>query len=126
VLRFDGDLARRVYAAADFVVVPSRFEPCGLTQLYALRYGAVPLVTSVGGLRDTVEPMWADHSRGTGIHVGDATPHEVSWGVRQAFSIYHHSRAFDACRRRGMERDSSWDRAALRYVALYERVGARG
>jgi starch synthase len=114
-----------VYGAADFILVPSRFEPCGLTQLYALRYGAVPIVTAVGGLRDTVEPMWADLSRGTGIHVGDATPAEVAWGARQAFALYHNSPAFDACRRRGMVRDSSWERAALRYVNLYERIGAR-
>lgn len=124
-LRFDGDLARRVYGASDFILVPSRFEPCGLTQLYALRYGAIPIVTAVGGLRDTVEPIWADHSRGTGIHVGDATASEVAWGIRQAFSLYHNSPAFESCRKRGMTRDSSWERAALRYLSLYERIGAR-
>lgn len=124
-LRFDGDLARRIYGASDFILVPSRFEPCGLTQLYALRYGAIPIVTSVGGLRDTVEPMWADHSRGTGIHIGDATGSEVAWGARQAMALYHNSSAFEGCRKRAMARDSSWDKAAVRYVSLYERVGAK-
>src|SRR4029077_12717860 len=64
---FDEGLARRVYAGSDFFVVPSRYEPCGLTQLYAMRYGAIPVVTDVGGLHDTVKPYDAMRGTGTGF-----------------------------------------------------------
>src|SRR5580698_1645641 len=66
-IAFDPSLARRVFAGADFLVVPSRDEPCGLTQMYAMRYGAIPVVTPVGGLRDTVEPVDVAHAIGTGV-----------------------------------------------------------
>ncbi|HEX7666866.1 MAG TPA: glycogen/starch synthase, partial [Polyangiaceae bacterium] len=72
-IAFDERLARRVYAASDFFVVPSRFEPCGLTQMYAMRYGAIPIVTDVGGLHDTVTPYEPAYDRGTGFVAASAT-----------------------------------------------------
>ncbi|CAN5304541.1 glycogen synthase GlgA [soil metagenome] len=121
---FDSALAGRINAACDFFVVPSRFEPCGLTQLYAMRYGAVPVVTDVGGLHDTVEP--ANLARGTGTGFVAASPSVVDLLVacEDALSAYLARHALHDLRLRGMARDSSWNTAAREYVdGVYGRAG---
>ena len=123
---FDPSLANLVNAGADFFVVPSRFEPCGLTQLYAMRYGAVPIVTDVGGLHDTVEP--ANLARGTGTGFVAASPSVVDLLVacEDALSAYLAKNALTDLRRRGMARDSSWTTAARAYERdVYARAGVR-
>jgi starch synthase len=116
---FDPALARRVYAGADFFCVPSRYEPCGLTQMYAMRYGAIPIVTAVGGLRDTVQPISMVHDSGTGIVAPDATPHDLLAALHDALSLYRDSRALRGAIARGMARDSSWGPSAEAYLRLY-------
>jgi len=122
---FDPALARRIYGGADFLAVPSRDEPCGLTQLYAMRYGAIPVVTPVGGLRDTVEP--ADVARGQGTGVVAAAPDEWSLllAFERAFALWRDRAGFGALVGRAMARDSSWTRSAAKYRALYEELATR-
>lgn len=125
-LTFDAALAQRVYAGSDFVVVPSRFEPCGLTQMYAMRYGTIPVVTDVGGLHDTVEP--ANLARGTGTGFVAESPSVVDLLVacEDALSAYLARHAFHDLRLRAMARDSTWRTSAQRYVDdVYRRAGAR-
>jgi starch synthase len=124
-IAFDGALARRLYAGADFLVVPSRFEPCGLTQLYAMRYGAIPVVSPVGGLRDTVTPF--DLSRGntgTGIVASSADAPALRAACDRALALYADRDARAALVARAMTRDSSWARAAAAHVDLYRQLVA--
>jgi starch synthase len=123
-ITFDAELARRVYAASDFFFVPSRFEPCGLTQMYAMRYGAIPVVTAVGGLRDTVVPLQNDAraSAGTGILAAHATEADLREAAAAAFACWAEPPTMAAAIRRAMTRDSSWERSAAEYVELYEEL----
>lgn len=120
---FDEALARRVYAGADFFLVPSRFEPCGLTQLYAMRYGAIPVVADVGGLRDTVDPIDVARACGTGIRFESEDASALSRAIDSALALYGQVDAMLAARRRGMAKDVSWGRSARSYVELFERMG---
>ncbi len=115
---FDEGLAHRIEAGADLFLMPSRFEPCGLNQLYSLRYGTVPVVRRVGGLADTVEDFdgWR---RGTGFVFGDYHPQALATAVRRALDLHRDRRAWHAMMRRGMAADFSWARSAARYRALY-------
>jgi starch synthase len=117
---FDPLLARRVFAGADFVMVPSREEPCGLTQMYAMRYGAVPIVSPVGGLRDTVQPLDAAHATGTGLLAGAVDAAHLLIACEDALGICRDPVAWPALVARAMLRDSSWTASARRYEELYE------
>jgi starch synthase len=122
---FDEGLARRVYAGSDMLLVPSRFEPCGLTQMYGLRYGAVPVVRATGGLDDTVEEYDPAAGTGTGFKFADATAAGLIGAVRRALSVYGRKTVWAGIIRNGMTRDFSWDRSAGRYIKLYEDAAAR-
>jgi starch synthase len=117
---FDPLLARRIFAGADFLVVPSRDEPCGLTQMYAMRYGAVPIVTPVGGLRDTVRPLDAAHGRGEGLVAEGADPASLLLACEDALAVWGDPAAFTSLVARAMARDSSWATSAKNYAALYD------
>ena len=116
---FDPALARRVYAGADFFVMPSRYEPCGLTQMYAMRYGAIPIVTAVGGLVDTVTPMDAAHDVGTGFVAQAPTQTELLVACEDAITLYGDSQSMDAAILRAMSRNDSWKGSAKTYLELY-------
>lgn len=111
-------LAHRLMAGADFVVVPSRFEPCGLVQLYAQRYGAIPVATRTGGLSDTIVDCDADLETGTGFLFDKATSADLLGGLQRAIAAFASPR-FGALRRRVMRLDLGWDRPARRYVKVY-------
>ncbi len=119
---FDISLSRRIYAGSDLFLMPSRFEPCGLGQLYAMRYGAIPVVHAVGGLRDTVfDPGDQALARGlgTGIQFHAPTSPALIHGLERAVALFRDRDAFAATRRAAMERDSSWTASAQQYVDLY-------
>lgn len=117
-LGFDAALARRMYAGADLFLMPSRFEPCGLGQLYAMRYGAVPVVAAVGGLADTV--IDAIHDGGTGFCFEYVDAGGLRWAVDRAVAMFRDEPArFAAVRAAAMARDSSWRASALAYLRLY-------
>lgn len=118
---FDVDLSRRLYAAADLFVMPSRFEPCGLGQLYAMRYGALPVVAAVGGLRDTVLDPGDDAAAiGTGFRFEYVDLAGLRWALGRAADTFRSAPTrFAAMRQAAMARDSSWDASAREYVQLY-------
>lgn len=119
----DEPLSHAIYAGADFFLVPSRFEPCGLSQLYALRYGTPPIVRRTGGLADTVSD--ADRVDGTGFVFGDFAA-EPFWGaLERARAAYGDPAAFAKLQRRGMARDFGWETAAAQYEDVYARMAGR-
>ncbi len=115
---YDEALAHRLVAGADVILVPSRFEPCGLTQLYGLRYGSLPLVRRVGGLADTVVDA-READRATGFVFDAATPEALERAIERAIALYGQPEAWQALMRRAMAQDFSWDTAAASYLALY-------
>ncbi len=119
---YDESLAHLVQAGCDALVVPSRFEPCGLTQLYALRYGALPIVARVGGLADTVidanEMALASHA-GTGIQFSPPTSERLTGALRRALALFAHKPTWKSLQLNAMAADVSWRRPAQRYAALY-------
>lgn len=123
-IRFDEGLARRVYSASDFVAVPSRFEPCGLVQLYAMRYGAVPIVTPVGGLADTVTVIDAGRATGTGLFASAPSRAALAEALERAAALHASGAALAAARARAMTCDVGWAGPAARYVEVYERAAA--
>jgi starch synthase len=122
-LRFDNGRAHRIEAGADFFLMPSRFEPCGLNQMYSLRYGTLPVVRATGGLVDTVTNYDEATGGGTGFVFGDLHPealaNTIGWAVSTWFDRPRH---IEAMRDRAMRQDFSWDRAALVYRDLYLRA----
>ena len=119
---YDEELAHLVYAGADVFCMPSRFEPCGLTQMYAMRYGAVPVVTKMGGLKDTVLPFDESHLDGTGVLADWATADSFRGALDYALQLYAKPKLWKRVRRNGMERDFSWRTSAAAYADLYRRV----
>jgi starch synthase len=119
---YDNALAHKIEAGADMILLPSRFEPCGLTQLYSLRYGTVPIVRSTGGLVDTVEHWNPETGEGTGFRFETADGTGLVWALDQALEAYRRKRAWKRLVRNGMARDFSWERSARGYVELYARA----
>ncbi len=125
-LRFDEARAHRIEAGADFFLMPSRFEPCGLNQMYSLRYGTLPIVRATGGLVDTVANYDEATGGGTGFVLHDLTPLSLANTVGWAVSTWYERRPHvEAMRRRAMAQDFSWDRAARTYERLYLDAYAR-
>lgn len=120
---YDEALSHRIYAGSDVTLVPSRFEPCGLTQMYALRYGSLPLVRRTGGLADTVvdctiEELADGHA--TGFVFEHFEVNDLHRALRRAFTLWQRPREWRAVQRRGMQQRFGWDEAARRYRALYD------
>jgi starch synthase len=116
---FDERLAHLIEAGADMFLMPSRFEPCGLNQIYSLRYGTVPIVRATGGLEDTV--IDADRPGGNGIKFAEATPGALLAAVRRALDLFGDRPRWQALQRAGMKTDPSWDVSAREYVKVYRR-----
>lgn len=126
VTAFDEDLAHRIYAGSDLFLMPSRFEPCGLSQMYALRYGTPPVVRRTGGLADTVVDV--SDPAGTGFVFDGARPDELLAALRRAETLLGDGPAWTALQRRGMACSFGWSEAAAEYEDLYAAalVGAAG
>jgi len=127
---FDEGLAHRIEAGADMFLMPSRYEPCGLSQLYSLRYGTVPIVRRTGGLADTVvaySPSAVREGRATGFIFGEATPEALLTEVLLACHVYENRSEWRSLIEAGMRTDVSWARSAQSYADLYQRIiGGRG
>ncbi|MCB1967299.1 MAG: glycosyltransferase, partial [Candidatus Accumulibacter sp.] len=124
-LGYDEALSHRIMAGADILLVPSRFEPCGLTQLYALRYGTLPLVRRVGGLADTVIDATPENIRaGTanGFTFDDASSRKLAARIGRACALYQDAVAWREIQLRGMAQNFSWNDSAIRYEALYRSI----
>jgi starch synthase len=122
---FDEGLAHRIEAGSDLFLMPSRYEPCGLSQLYSLRYGTVPIVRRTGGLADTVTPYSSDavrEGRATGFLFDEPTKEVLLATVLQALRVYGQKEEWASLIRAGMETDVSWAKSTRAYVELYRRV----
>lgn len=120
LLRFDAALARRLYGGADMILMPSRYEPCGLAQMIAMRYGCVPLVRKTGGLKDTVFPYAPDG--GTGFLFEEPEPEAMVAALTEALNLYRKSDSWKPLQLRGMRQDHSWNTSAVRYLDVYEQA----
>jgi starch synthase len=119
---YDDPLAHRIEAGADLYVMPSRYEPCGLNQMYSLRYGTVPIVRATGGLDDTIVDYEPRSRTGTGFKFEPYSVPALAACWRRALMVYRAPQHFSALARRGMTQDFSWNASARRYVELYSRA----
>ena len=116
---FDKRLSHLVEAGSDIFLMPSRYEPCGLNQIYSLRYGTVPVVRATGGLDDTVRGY--DGVDGNGFKFSDYSAAALVEKVREALKVFKDKEAWEALQKAGMKEDFSWERSAARYIELYDR-----
>ncbi|GAA3407571.1 glycogen synthase GlgA [Paenibacillus hodogayensis] len=119
---FNEGLARRIYAASDMFLMPSRFEPCGLSQLISLRYRTVPIVRETGGLRDTVQPYNEYTGEGNGFSFGPASAHDLLHTVQRALSFYEDEDAWRRIVLNGSRKDCGWDASSKEYHQLYREL----
>ena len=122
---YDEPLAHLMQAGADAIVVPSRTEPCGLTQMYGLRYGTIPVVRRTGGLADSVVDASAHNlglGRATGVVFNDMDSDALAWALDRTIDLYHHQPLWRAMVSRAMQQDFSWRCSAARYAAIYRSV----
>lgn len=129
VIGYDENLAHMIQAGADALLVPSRFEPCGLTQLCALRYGAIPVVSRVGGLADTVinaSEMAVADGVATGIQFWPVSSETLGGAVRRAKALFHNKAVWQSMQKTGMTVDVSWRHPARQYASLYRKLAKLG
>jgi starch synthase len=122
----DEPLAHRIMAGADIFLIPSRYEPCGLTQMYALKYGTVPVVRATGGLHDTIVQFDPKKGEGNGFKFGPYKPASFLAAIRKAVDLFQNAGAWKKLVANGMKADFSWDRSAQRYLELYHKVIEKG
>jgi len=126
-IAYDNALAHKVEAGADMFLMPSRYEPCGLNQIYSLKYGTVPIVRATGGLDDTIEPFDLEHGTGTGFKFTEYSGAALLYAVKQALHHYSDERIWRRIQLNGMSEDFSWKNSAGEYAKLYEAArAARG
>jgi starch synthase len=119
---FDPALAHKIEAGADIFLMPSRYEPCGLNQMYSLKYGTIPLVRATGGLEDTVREFDPKTGRGNGFKFKTYSAPALISSVRRATALYKKKDMWASLVKNAMRADFSWDTAARKYLSLYERV----
>lgn len=120
-ITFDLGLAQQIYASSDIFLMPSAFEPCGLSQMMSMRYGTLPIVSEVGGLRDTVEPYNVYDKTGTGFSFGEFSSYWMSKMIELALNVYyHHPEDWKQLQINAMSKDFSWDTACEAYLDLYK------
>lgn len=125
IIGYDECLAHRIEAASDIYLMPSTFEPCGLNQLYSLRYGTLPIVTQVGGLADTVNDATPDnraHGRANGFVFKNQTASELIKKIKQALELYQHPKTWRQLQVNAMSGDFSWQTSAENYIDLYQNI----
>jgi starch synthase len=121
-LEYNEGLAHQLYAGSDFLLMPSRVEPCGLNQMYAMRYGTLPIVRSVGGLRDTVPDVGEPDGSGRGFRFDHFNLDDAHLAIYRAVKYYHDQRAFEDTRQKVTTIDFSWEQSARTYQELYQEM----
>jgi starch synthase len=121
-LTFNAELSQRIYAGSDMFLMPSLFEPCGVSQMLAMRYGSIPIVRRTGGLADTVQEFDAATDAGNGFTFGPYEPYPLYGAIVRALTVYQFKDAWHRLMQRAMLVDYSWDASAEQYVALYRRA----
>jgi starch synthase len=119
---FDDALARQIYAGTDLFLMPSLFEPCGIGQLIALRYGALPVVRETGGLKDTIVSYNKYTGDGNGFTFANYNAHDMLYTIKRALGLFNHKPVWSGIVRNAMQSDYSWKNSARQYAALYERL----
>ncbi|MBO6267341.1 MAG: glycogen synthase GlgA, partial [Synergistaceae bacterium] len=119
---FSDEMAQRIYASSSIFLMPSAYEPCGLGQLIAMRYGAIPVVRATGGLTDTVIPYNKAAGEGNGFLFSDYNAHDMMYTIKKALTIYRDLGAWTRLMKNAMQADYSWARSSKEYKALYERL----
>ncbi|HLW80000.1 MAG TPA: glycogen/starch synthase, partial [Terriglobia bacterium] len=117
-IAYNNELAHQIEAGSDMFLMPSRYEPCGLNQIYSMKYGTAPIVRATGGLDNTVEPF--DGRYGTGFKFGKYAPDALVSAVRNAVETYHKPSAWGQLMHNCMQKDFSWPRSAAEYIKIYE------
>lgn len=124
-VRYDDALAHKIEAGADIFLMPSRYEPCGLNQIYSLKYGTVPVVRATGGLDDTIDEWNAAEGKGTGFKFSGYDPHELLAAIDRALAAFADKPDWTKLMRNGMARNYSWVQPACEYVAVYDEAAVR-
>jgi starch synthase len=119
---YDNAIAHKIEAGADMFLMPSRYEPCGLNQIYSLKYGTVPVVRATGGLDDTIEPWDARTGKGTGFKFTEYNGESLLLTIKQALTAFRDQTSWQALMRNGMNKDFSWNASAREYGKIYDRV----
>ncbi len=122
---YDEALAHKIEAGADMFLMPSRYEPCGLNQIYSLKYGTVPIVRATGGLDDTIEEWDAKKGTGTGFKFAGFDPEDLLAEIDRAIEAFRDKKSWTRLMRNGMARDYSWAGPAKEYVRVYEEAAQR-
>ena len=123
-LRYDEKLAHQLYAGSDYLFMPSRVEPCGLNQMYAMRYGTLPIVRSVGGLRDTVPDVGEPDGSGRGFRFDHFTLDDAQLALYRANEFFYQQQQFTAVREQISHVDFSWEKSAAAYNNIYQQMTA--
>ena len=114
---FNEELAHQLYAAGDFLLMPSRFEPCGLAQLIAMKYGTIPIVNSTGGLKDTVIDI---KNGGYGFSIDEVSANILYYSIKKAIDLYKHKKQLEMIAKKCMASNFSWTKSAGEYITLYK------
>ena len=122
VFKFDEPLARKIYAASDMFLLPSRYEPCGTAQLIAMRYGSIPVVRETGGLKDTIVPFDENSKTGNGFTFQRYDAHDMFSVIKKALELYKNKEVWSRLVNNAVRFDSSWRNSAREYQALYGRL----
>ncbi|MCL4561230.1 MAG: glycogen synthase [Chloroflexi bacterium] len=122
IIRYDDRLAHQLYASADILLMPSRYEPCGLSQMIAMHYGCVPVARATGGLKDTIQDYYQTKDS-TGFLFESPQAQALNTAIQKCLAVRANKAAWEALQRRGMSRDFSWERSAMAYVELYHSLG---
>jgi starch synthase len=121
-IAYDNAIAHKIEAGSDMFLMPSKYEPCGLNQIYSLKYGTVPVVRATGGLDDTIEPWDARTGRGTGFKFSDYNGEALLLTIKDALKAFRDQTSWQTLMRNGMDKDFSWNNSAKEYGRIYERV----
>lgn len=128
-LGYSNDLSHQIEAGADMFLMPSQYEPCGLTQMYSLKYGTVPIVRNTGGLADTVfdwdEQIAKDNENGNGFSFNDYSGYSLTDAIERAIKYYHTKKIWRKIQRNGMKKSFSWEESAKKYISVYEKALAK-
>jgi starch synthase len=121
-MKYDAVLAQRIYAGSDIFLMPSLFEPCGLSQLFSLRYGTIPIVRETGGLNDTIKAYDERTGEGNGFSFANYNAHDMLYTIRRAVDFYKKKDVWRKLIQRCMDQDFSWDTSAKEYENIYDKI----
>jgi starch synthase len=122
VIKYDNAIAHQIYAGADFLLMPSKFEPCGISQMIAMRYGTLPIVRATGGLKDTVAPFNRNTGEGNGFSFEHFNAHDMLSTIKYAFGVYHDEPGMAALRQNAMITEVGFEKSARAYTGIYEKL----